>query len=229
MQETWLRSADGRLPLAVSSREAWLLTVLHHLCIDAWRRQGRQQAILEQRVAEDGVPALASQDNAPEHLTEQARRVEQALMHLIRTLPADDVAVVLLYEVFGFSHAELGALAGRSEAASRQQLHRMLHRLRRTAAVEQAVDDTGSCLLALCRLALVQRDPAGLIAALKAARPQAMAPSLEAAPAASTKTGRPASTRLVQLGNLLALLIQAENGHVSWLRLGEACAESVSL
>ncbi len=221
VHDTWLRTADGVPPLA-GSREAWLVTVLRHLCIDVWRRQARYQAILEQ-LGDDGVPA--SEDIQPERLAEQAQRVEQALLHLVRTLPAGEVAVVMLYEVFGFSHAELGTLAGRSEAASRQQLHRMLQRLRLDGPARAPVDDDSSDLLALCKLALAQRDPAGLVAVLRASRPQGMALSARALPCNSGNAVKPPAARLVQVGNLLALQIQIGDGPVTWLPLGEAVAD----
>jgi RNA polymerase sigma-70 factor (ECF subfamily) len=178
VHDAWLRTADGTLPAEANSREAWLVTVLRNLCIDAWRRQGRYQAILEQ-LAEDGTPAYG--EDHPEQLAEQARRVEQALLRLVRTLAPGDVAVVLLYEVFGFSHAELGVLAGRTEAASRQQLRRLLQRLHQITTEDDPEDDDADCLLALCRMALAQRDPTALVAVLRASRPQAMALSARAA------------------------------------------------
>lgn len=89
------------------------------------------------------------------------------------------MAAVLLYEVFGFGHAELGALSGRSEAASRQQMHRWLQRLRGrcapsggAAAVAMADEEEHSELFLLCSQALAQRDPFNLIAILRTAQPQ---------------------------------------------------------
>lgn len=222
VQETWLRTKDGALPLAAGGREAWLITVLRHLCIDAWRRRARYQAILE-RLGEDG--ASAPEDDQPERLADLAQRVEQALLHLVRTVPPGDVAAVMLHEVFGFSHAELGALAGRSEAASRQQLHRMLQRLRQAGSTEAAVDDDPSDLLALCKQALAWREPAGLIAVLRASRPQAMALSAQAIRPDAGNAGEPAMARLLQIGNLLALRIQVGDGPAIWVPLGEAIAE----
>ncbi|MFT4172861.1 MAG: RNA polymerase sigma factor [Herbaspirillum sp.] len=226
VQETWLRSRDGTLPAEATGREAWLVTVLRHLCIDTWRRQGRHKAVLEQ-LAGDGTTDI--RDHDPEVLAEQAERVEQALLHMVHALPAGDVAAVLLYEVFGFSHAELGVLAGRSEAASRQQLRRMLLRLRQTDPIEVCGNDDTACLLALCRWALAQRDPAGLVAVLRTARPQAMAQSTPAMRQASAEATQAPATRLIQIGNLLALQIQVGDGPIAWLFLGDTCTEPVSI
>lgn len=176
VQDTYLRTAAGELPLTASGREAWLVTVLHHLCIDFLRRQGRYQDILAQ-VAEETPQGL---EDWPQRLADQAQRVEAALAHLSRTLAPEDAAALLLYEIFEFSHAELGPLSGRSEDASRQHLHRLHRRLRSTPPAfpmpdDETQDDDAAYLFALCRHALAQRDPGGLIAVMRACRPQMMA------------------------------------------------------
>ena len=222
VQDAYLRMADVGVPRNTNSREAWLVTVLRHLCIDAWRRQGRYQAVLGQ-VAEDWAPDF--DDDHPEHVADHAQRVERALRHLVHILPAGDVAAVLLYEVFGWSHAELGALAGRTEEASRQQLRRMLQRLRQTRPAEVLVDEDQACLFALCQLALAQRSPAGLVAVIRVARPQGMKASAQAMRSGPAGGGEPPRTQLVQIDNQLALMIQAGDGPVAWLPLGEAFTE----
>ena len=222
VQDTWLRTAQGRLPPDASGREAWLVTVLRHLCIDAWRRRQRYHALLEQ-AGDDGVPAVESE--APQELAEQAQRVEQALRHVVRTLPAAQAAAVLLVEVFDFTHAELGRLTGRSEAASRQQLHRLLQRLRRPVAPDPSTDEDSDCLMALCQWALAQRDPAGLVAVLRVSSPQAMAVSIPAGRRDVDETAP--ATRLVQFGQFLALQVRTPAGLVACLPLGEAITEMV--
>jgi RNA polymerase sigma factor (sigma-70 family) len=222
VQDTWLRTAQGGLPPDASGREAWLVTVLRHLCIDAWRRRERYRALVEQ-AGEDGVPAVESE--APQELAEQAQRVEQALRHVVRTLPAAQAAAVLLVEVFDFTHAELGRLTGRSEAASRQQLHRLLQRLRRPVAPDPSTDEDSDCLMALCQWALAQRDPAGLVAVLRVSSPQAMAVSIPAGRRDVDETAP--ATRLVQFGQFLALQVRTPGGLVACLPLGEAITETV--
>ncbi|WP_454691682.1 sigma-70 family RNA polymerase sigma factor [Achromobacter aloeverae] len=183
VHDAYLRAADAELPPAGSGREAWLVTVLHHLCIDFLRRQGRYKALLAQAAEETGH---ALDGDSPRHQVDRALRVEAALAHLSRTLAPGDAAVVMLYEIFEFTHAELGALAGRSEDASRQHLHRLLRRLRATPPaprrVEDDEDEDAVYLFALCRHALAQRDPGGLIAVLRASTPQAIASLANAVP-----------------------------------------------
>lgn len=222
VQDAWLRTAQGGLPPDTSGREAWLVTVLRHLCVDAWRRRERYRALLEQ-AGEGDAPALESE--SPQELAEQAQRVEQALRHVVRNLPAAEAAAVLLVEVFDFTHAELARLTGRSEVASRQQLHRLLQRLRRPTVSAPSTDEDQDCLLALCQWALAQRDPAGLVAVLRVSSPQAMAVS---APARLRDVDETApATRLVQFGRFLALQVRTPGGLVACLPLGEAVTETV--
>ncbi len=222
VQDAYLRIADGGVPQNAVSQEAWLVTVLRNLCIDAWRRQGRYQAVLSQ-VTEDWTPELDG--NPPERLADQAQYVEQALRHLVHTLPAGEVAAVLLHEVFDWSHAELGTLSGRTEEASRQQLRRMLQRLRQARPAEVPVNEDQSCLFALCQLALAQRNPAGLVAVIRVARPQAMKASAQAMHRSPAGTAQPHRTQMVQIDNQLALMIQTSDGPVAWVPLGEAFTE----
>ncbi|WP_193759519.1 RNA polymerase sigma factor [Burkholderia gladioli] len=105
VQDTYLRTATGDLPPTAAGHEAWLVTVLRHLCIDVLRRR--------ERYRDPGAPrprpaAPGSTRRHHEQLVEQARRLEAALQHLAHALPAVDGAVVVLHEVFGFDHADWG-------------------------------------------------------------------------------------------------------------------------
>lgn len=211
VQDAYLRTATGALPPTGAGREAWLVTVLHHLCIDFMRRQGRYQAILAQ-AAED-VPQ-AMEGDWPQRLADQAQRVEAALHHLCLTLAPGDAAAVLLYEIFGFSHAELGALAGRSEEASRQYLHRLFRRLRSRLSVDRGPDEgeqeDTAYLFALCRQALARRDPGGLLAVLRACRPQMMAAFANIGDGEWKEGAVAGGARQVHMRNLLAWTIPDE-------------------
>lgn len=222
LQDAWLRVADGPWPAELASREAWLVTVLRHLCIDAVRRRRLRQKVLGHLAGNDG--GEASHDQTPERLAEQAQSVQRVLDHLIRRLPAGDVALFLLYQAFDFSHAELGELAGRSEAATRQRLHRLLRRLRQRPAAESPAEDS-PYLLALCQWALAQRDPAGLVAVLRSARPQALALPAHLPGSPQIDRAGPPAARLIQVGDRLALLTEGHGGLMAWLNLGEAIGE----
>lgn len=216
VQDAYLRTTEGALP--ADGQEAWLVTVLRNLCIDHWRRQGRYEDVLEQ-IAEEFMAEL--DNDLPGHAAMQAQDVEQALLHLIRALPAGDVATVLLFEVFEFTHAELGDLAGCSEAASRQRFRRLLQRLRATKPEEGPHDEDLTSLFALCQQAMVYRDPAGLVAVLRATQPQVMLTSTHATQPAPPDVAEQPRAQLVQRGDQFALLIQTGNGAMVCLPLGE--------
>lgn len=215
VQEVCLRVATGQPPAGDAGREAWSTTVLRHLCIDLLRRRGRHDNVLAREAA-----ALPPHDDAsPERLLEQAQRVEAALAHLVDQLPPEDAAAVLLHEVFDLGHAELGAMLGRSEAASRQYLSRALRRLRGTPARRRpeapTADDDAAALLAVCRHALAQRDPAGLVALLRSGQPLPVALRASAfamralfpARAAGAQAADASSAQLVQVQGRLALAV----------------------
>lgn len=237
VQEAYLRTAADPLPPTEAGRQAWLTTVLRHLCIDFLRRQGRYEAILAQDVAQDTALDLLDQPS-PERLVAQDQQVEAALRHLTGRLAPAEAAAVLLAEVFGMEHAELGALVGRSAAASRQQLHRALARLRaEPARRHRTADDPDDDMLAMCRHALVQRDASGLIALLRAIRPAGMAgaaqgPAASAVAAAAAavavpQAGHRLATRTVQVHGRLALAICQGERVLCLLPLGCLTADTV--
>lgn len=208
VQETYLRTAIDPLPPSDAGRQAWLITVLRHLCIDLLRRQGRYEDLSTREIVQE-QPSEAS----PEHLAEQNQQVEAALSHLTAHLAPEDAAAVLLLEVFGMGHAELSALVGRNEAASRQHLHRALQRLRSTPvgprrAIDDASDEDAAALLAQCRIALAQRDPTGLVALLRVTRPASLFYGADMlAPTAATPEECVTSSQLVQVHGQLALAV----------------------
>ncbi len=168
VQDVYVRTAGGQLPPDDHGVHAWLVTVLRNLCIDTVRRRSHFAGLLEEVDAQVQLQSGPAQWQA-----EQAQSVDAALVHLVAHLAPEDAAAVLLHEVFDMGHAELGALTGRSEAASRQRLHRALRRVRNEPLGElQRAED--EAVLALCRLAMAHHDPAGLVALLRSTAPVAM-------------------------------------------------------
>lgn len=208
VQEAYLRTASGGLPDGEAGRQAWLTTVVHHLCIDSTRRQARYAVVLAQVSA-----GLTQEVASPERLTEQRQNLLQALSHLVERLAPEDVAAVLLYEVFEFGHAELGAISGRSEAASRQHMHRVLRRLKYEASEthqksKDRLDAENAALLTQCWLAMVQRDAGGLIALLQASPPMALACAAgNPAHAGTTAAELQTSTQLMLVQGQLVLAV----------------------
>jgi RNA polymerase sigma factor (sigma-70 family) len=219
LHDAYLRTADGTLPATAASREAWLVTVLRNLCIDRLRRQMRYQLILDE-LADARASGVDLDD--PEHLAAQAQRVDAALLNLVHNLPADDVAAVLLHEVFDVTHAELGALSGRSEVASRQRHHRMMGRLHGMPPARMPEDEDLAALFALCRQALSRCETAALVTLVRTAAPLSMATFARAGGDQPPFAATAPSARLVQVDDQLALRIQSGDGPVTWIPLGEA-------
>jgi RNA polymerase sigma factor (sigma-70 family) len=222
LHDAYLRTADGTLPASAASQEAWLVTVLRNLCVDQLRRQGRYQAILG-RLADEWTAGADS--DQPEHLAARAQRTDEALLTLVHNLPADDVAALLLHEVFDVGHAELGALSGRSEVASRQRLHRMMARLERTTPMGIPEDEDMAALFALCQQALARCETAALVTLVRTASPQSMAAVAHVARGPWMFAAKAPNTQLVQVGNQMALRIQIGDGPAAWIPLGEAMIE----
>ncbi|WP_295954454.1 sigma-70 family RNA polymerase sigma factor [uncultured Xanthomonas sp.] len=227
VQETYLRAVQG--PLPANGGDAWMTTVLRHLCIDRLRRRARYRVLLE-RIAQEHALSVTDDPDGPERHALHSAAVTHALAALVRTLPAGDVAMLLLAEAFDFSHADLAALSARSESASRQYLRRLLQRAR--TAIEDATapthahpHDDDACLLALCRHALRHGDPAGLVATLRAARPQTLLasafPATAAAPAHTAPGIAPVYAQPLQQHGQLGLLIRNGDGVPTWLPLCE--------
>lgn len=132
VQDAWLRMLE-REPLGLHEPRAWLTTVMQRLAIDQLRRRKVESAALATLSSSRTSVEIASEPS-----TEQAvalrRRCREALMHLASRLSPLEAAVLLLHEVFGHDHEQIGGLAGKSEAACRQVLHRALRRLKGPAS-----------------------------------------------------------------------------------------------
>jgi len=100
---------------------AWLFTIARNKVVDS-RRKGKAvlplDAVLE-APADDGDPHRAAAD------TETFDR----LGALLRDLPPDKRELLQLRFAGGLSFAEIGKVVGRSEAAVKMAVHRVLHQL----------------------------------------------------------------------------------------------------
>lgn len=125
VQDAYVRALEADT-LELNAAQAWLLTVVRNLAIDRLRRrQWMQQWVADMHASDTASAAPSAESDVA--LTQEATR---ALRLLAACLAPEDGAAVLLHEVFEASHAEIAQAAGKSEAASRQQLRRALLRLR---------------------------------------------------------------------------------------------------
>ncbi len=122
LQDAWLRfSAADAGSGDLEHPRAYLVTIVTRLCVDllrsARRRRGEyvgtwlpEPVPTRQAVAEDGVA--------------QAESASFAFLLLLERLNPLQRAVLVLHDVFEYSHGEVAAAIGRSDAASRQILRR---------------------------------------------------------------------------------------------------------
>lgn len=127
VQEASLRM-HASAPEGLRSAEAYAVTVTTRLAIDALRSARRRR----ERYIGPWLPdPLAGPDQAdPAWRLEMDETVSVAFLIMLEKLTPVERAVFLLREVFGYGYADVAAVAGKSEAACRQALHRARQHLR---------------------------------------------------------------------------------------------------
>jgi RNA polymerase sigma-70 factor, ECF subfamily len=132
-----LASFEGR-----SSLRSWLYSVVTYACLDAARRRGRrampvdlgpasEHAVVESEPRTDVAwlgpypdAALGAGPAAPDARYEQREAVELAFVAACQHLPGNQRAALLLFEVLGFSAAEIAEMMGTSRASVNSALQR---------------------------------------------------------------------------------------------------------
>ncbi len=215
LHEAWLRVMTGA-PLALDQPVAWLTTVMKNLALDGLRRR---------RLERDNSPGpLEGRAPSAEEETATRQRCAQALRRLADTLAPADAAMLLLHEVFGFSHADIAERAGKSEAACRQAVHRALLRLRQADAGEPEDRATADALYLLCLRALQQHSAAPLHAILASTvSARAAVRACAVADVSSAQSG------VVQLEGGYALVLAHEGRVLCCLPLGPVAAANADL
>ena len=99
----------------------WLFSIAHHRVIDFYRTS-------RSSVSWESVPELLAADSDPEARVLSYERVA-LLRRVLETLPQSEQELLALRFAAHLSSAEIGALIGKSEAATKKQLTRLLHRL----------------------------------------------------------------------------------------------------
>ncbi|OLT19913.1 RNA polymerase subunit sigma-70 [Pseudonocardia sp. CNS-139] len=127
---------------ARSSLRKWLYTVATNACLDAIARRGRRELPMDlgpssERAVAGDTPltdvawlgpypdaALAAGPPAPEARYEQREAVELAFVAALQHLPGNQRAALLLFEVLGFSAAEIADTMKTSTASVNSALQR---------------------------------------------------------------------------------------------------------
>jgi len=126
VQEAYVRwhQADES---AIRNSEAWLVTTATRLAID------RLRALKVEREAYVGpwLPEpLIGSPPPPDREVEMASDLSIAFLVLLERLAPEERAAFLLHDVFECGYPEIASLLGKSEAASRQIVHRARGRVR---------------------------------------------------------------------------------------------------
>jgi RNA polymerase sigma factor (sigma-70 family) len=189
VQDTYVRALAAS-PDGLGSEPAWLHAVLRNIAIDRLRRKQ-----LESEHADAGLPP----EGASEPLMEARSECEAALRYLLCRVSPAEAAAILLRDVFEFDFEEIARIVGKSEAASRQFLHRAKTRTRRAdprADVEEPY-------VGLLWRAIEARDPAPLMDMLQRTTVRAQ----HAAITVGRHRGARSSSRLVQVNGRYAIAL----------------------
>jgi len=121
VQDAWLRwSAAPRSD--VSDPRAYLARVITNTALNRLRSaRTRREAYVGPWLPE---PLLTEFSPDAGQRAELAESVSLAMLVVLESLAPEERAAFVLREVFGFSHAEIGAALGRTDPAVRQLVHR---------------------------------------------------------------------------------------------------------
>jgi RNA polymerase sigma-70 factor (ECF subfamily) len=95
----------------------WLFGIAHQKCLQRWRKQAREEALLEQ-FASDPLDV----DEDPLELLLRAEQ-EAEFMKLLEHLPLPQRSVLLLHFVEDFSLEEIGSITGAQLGTVKSRLH----------------------------------------------------------------------------------------------------------
>lgn len=127
VQEAFLRwhQTDQRV---IQSAEAWLVAVTSRLAIDRLRRAATERAAYVGNWLP--TPILTEEHEAPSYSSELASDLSMALLVLLERLAPEERIAFLLREVFDTPYEEIATIIEKSEAATRQLVHRARTRVR---------------------------------------------------------------------------------------------------
>lgn len=126
LQEAWLRWSRVDHGGVVDAG-AYLFRLVTRQAIDELRRRQARREVPADEDRTDVAPAVGAAGSVG-LLPDDA--VAAGLLLVLETLTPVERAVFLLHDVFGFSHAEIAAIVGRTERAVQQMAYRARGRIR---------------------------------------------------------------------------------------------------
>jgi len=151
MQDAWLRWQEAA-EATLESAEARLVFITTRLCLER----------LRQLKQERGEPLLTGSPATPEQMLERADDLVVAFVALVERLAPEARAAFLLREMFDADYDDLSRAIGKSEAASRQMVHRAKKQLRDERPRYAGSPDIGFRLLSSFAEAMMRGDFAAL-------------------------------------------------------------------
>jgi len=134
VQEAWIRWQKGASE--VDSPRAYLVKVVTRLCLNELdsARARREES------RPDRLPEPITVDERGVGRVEVLDQISMAFLVVLQRLTPAERAVLLLHDVFDFSHAEIAELLGKTDAACRQ----LLSRARQNVTAERCALTTSS-------------------------------------------------------------------------------------
>lgn len=124
VSEAWLRLEKvDRTAQAPRDVASWLTTVVSRLALDAATTAAKRR----ETYVGQWLPDVVAGDAAPESAEDRVllgEHVDLAFVRLLQTLGPVDRVIVVLGEVAGLPHKEIGEVTGTTPAATRQRLRR---------------------------------------------------------------------------------------------------------
>jgi RNA polymerase sigma-70 factor, ECF subfamily len=120
LQDAWLRYAAAGLR-EVESHRAYLTTIVTRLALDLLRSARVRR---EQYVGVWLPEPVPTTEALPEDLAEQRESASFAFLLLLERLNSVERAVLVLHDVFDYTHEEIARMTDRTPEASRQTLRR---------------------------------------------------------------------------------------------------------
>jgi len=147
VQDVWLRWHDTDTD-EVNNAEAWLVSATTRRAIDRLRqaRSTREQYVgiwLPEPVLTGSVETPST----PEQLQETAGDLSIAFLTVLERLSPEARAAFLLHEVFEAAYPQIADVLGKTEAATRQIVHRAKKQLREQRPVYAVSDEANRQLL----------------------------------------------------------------------------------
>ncbi len=153
VQETYVRWHQVA-PGTIENPDAWLVTATTRLAIDRLRRlKTEREAYVGPWLPEPIVTAMP-----PDRTLDLAADLSIAFLTLLERLAPEERAAFLLHDVFDVGYHEIAAVIDRSEAATRQVVHRARERVRNDRKRFEVADSAKATLLQQFMAAMEARD-----------------------------------------------------------------------